>query len=71
MQLNDDQDFDEKIKEAYIYETIGGNNSREAIQQLLTEKPDLKRKKIYSHRLCSVYSRMSNELALRLASKHN
>lgn len=71
VRLNEDQVFDENIKEAFVYETIGGNNSREAMQQLLSEKPDLKKKKIYTHRLCSVYSRMSNELALRLASKHN
>ena len=41
------------------------------VQQLLSEKPELKKKKLYSHRLCSVYTRMSTDLALRLASKHN
>ena len=71
VRLKDDEEFDETLKEGYIYETLGGNNSREAIQQLLKENPDLKRKRIYSHRLCSVYSRMPMDLALRLASKHN
>ena len=71
VRLKDEQEFDENVKEGYIYETIGGNNSREAMQQLLSEKPDIRKKKIYSHRLCSVYTRMSTELALRLASKHN
>ena len=51
--------------------TLGGNNSREAIRQLLKESPDLKRKRIYSHHLCSVYSRIPTDLALRLVSKHN
>jgi hypothetical protein len=37
-----DEDFDEKLKEGYMYETIGGNNSREAIQQLLQEDSQLK-----------------------------
>lgn len=71
VRLNDGEDFDDKVKEGYSYDTIGGNNSREAIQQLLSEKPELKKKKMYSYRLCSVYTRMPNELALRLASKHN
>ena len=71
VRLKDDEEFDESLKEGYMYETIGGNNSREAIQQLLSEKPELKKKKLYSHRLCSVYTRMSTDLALRLASKHN
>ena len=51
--------------------TIGGNNSREAMQQLLKEHSELKGEKIFSHRLCSVYSPMDTTLALRLASKHN
>lgn len=71
VRLKESENFDEKLKEGYIYETIGGNNSREAIQQLLAEQPELKKMKMYSHRLCSVYTQMSPELALRLASKHN
>ena len=30
-----DEDFDEKLKEGYMYKTICGNNSREVILQLL------------------------------------
>jgi hypothetical protein len=71
VRLKDGEEFDENVKEAYSYETIGGNNSREALQQLLAENPELKRKKTYSHRLCSVYTKMPQALALRLASKHN
>ena len=71
VRLKPDEEFDEKLKQGYMYETIGGNNSREAIQQLLREDSQLKKKKVYSHRLCSIYTRMTTELALRLASKHN
>ena len=44
VRLKEDEEFDGKLKEGYIYETIGGNNSREAIQQLLKEKSHLKKK---------------------------
>jgi hypothetical protein len=71
VRLKEGEEYDDRIKEAYIYETIGGNNSREAMQQLLSENVQLKNKKVYSHRLCSVYRRMPMDLALRLASKHN
>ena len=71
VRLKSDEEFDEKIKEGYIYDTIGGNNSREAIQQLLSENPGLKKNRLYSHRLCSVYKRMPTDISLRLASKHN
>ena len=54
-----------------MYDTVGGNNSRLALQELLREKPDLRTNKLFSHRLCSVYRRMETQLALRLASKHN
>ena len=65
------QEFNPNTKEAYTYDTLGGNNSREAIQQLLREHPELHQEKTYTHRLCSVYSCMDSALALRLASKHN
>ena len=55
----------------YIYETIGGNHSRQALQELLKENPELSRQKLYSQRLCSVYSTMPTSLILRLTSKHN
>lgn len=69
--LKDDHKFDPHLKEGYKYTTIGGNNSREALKQILTEKPYLKENKLYSHRLCSVYKPMDAILTLRLASKHN
>ena len=71
VQMKEEDRFDAKLKEGYLYETIGGNNSREAYQQLLEENPEPKKKKVFSHRLCSLYSRMERRLALSLASKHN
>lgn len=69
--LNDGQEFDPERREGYKYTTTGGNNSREALKQLLIEKPYLKDNKLYSHRLCSVYKPMDSKFVLPLASKHN
>ena len=71
VRLKEGEKFDGALKEGYKYYTIGGNNSREALQQLLQEHPELKTQKTYTHRLCSVYNFMSTDLTLRLASKHN
>lgn len=61
LSLADGEVFDPTMKEGYFYETIGGNNSREAYKQLLEESPTLKRNKIFTHRLCSVYSSMEKK----------
>lgn len=71
VRLKEGEAFDPNLKDGYIYDTVGGNHSRQAVQELLREHPELTRKKVYSHRLCSVYTRMPTSLALRLASKHN
>ncbi len=71
VRLKEGESFDTNLKDGYIYETVGGNHSRQAVQELVKEHPELARQKVYSHWLCSVYSRMSTSLALRLASKHN
>ena len=52
-------------KETYLYETLGGNNSRVAMQVLLDE--DLR----FRTRLVSVYCHLTDSQALSLASKHN
>lgn len=70
LSLKEGENFDPSIKEGF-YETIGGNNSHEAYKQLLEEQPKLKKNRVFTHRLCSVYSKMDRKLALRLASKHN
>jgi len=71
VQLKEKEKFESKMKEAYTYYTIGGNHSREALQQILSKKPDLNRNRTYTHRLCSIYSEMESHLLIRLASKHN
>ncbi len=69
--IKEGDDFNEKYKEGYMYQTIGGNHSRVALQEILQEHPELGQKRNYTHRLCSVYSKMAPKLALCLASKHN
>lgn len=64
-----DQSFDRKIKEAYLYDTIGGNHSRQALQDLLKENPSLHNKRLYTHRLCAVYAPMEVKHARRLDLK--
>lgn len=71
VQLKENEPFDSKLKEAYFYLTIGGNHSRQALQELLQERPLLQKNRQYTHRLCAVYKPMAHHLARRLASKHN
>ena len=66
VQLADGVEFQEDHRDNYLYETLGGNNSRVAMQQLLDEE-DLR----FRTRLVSVYSHLNDSQALRLASKHN
>jgi hypothetical protein len=69
--LRDDEQFDSKHPEAFTYETIGGNHSRIALQQLAQENEDLRRDPQFSSRRVSVYSHMSDEQAQHLALRHN
>ena len=64
--LPDGEEFQEDRKNTYLYETLGGNNSRVAMQELLDED-DLR----FRTRLVSVYCHLTDNQALRLASKHN
>ena len=66
VQLPDGEQFQENCKDVYLYETLGGNNSRVAMQELLDEE-DLR----FRTRLVSVYCHLTDNQALRLASKHN
>ena len=63
--------FDNLRPEAYTYETLGGNNSRTALAELLEENADLKTDPRYSRRLVSVYCNLTDEEAQHLAVKHN
>ena len=69
--VNEGEIFNQSLKDSYQYITIGGNHSRQALQELIREKKDLQTNKLYTHRLCAVYEPMSVSLARRLASKHN
>ena len=60
--------FDPSKKESYQYETLGGNNSRAAVQALYEENEDVQ---TFRTRLVSVYSGLTDDQALILASKHN
>jgi len=71
VQLKSGEKFIPQMKEGYKYFTIGGNHSRQALQELLSEKPELKASKQFTHRMCSVYTEMDNILVRRLANKHN
>ena len=66
VQLADGEEFQEDKKDTYLYETLGGNNLRVAMQELLDED-DLR----FRTRLVSVYCHLTDNQALRLASKHN
>lgn len=60
--------FDSRHPHSYMYETIGGNNSRVALQELSREFPQ---NKAFKSRLVAVYVGLPDHLVLRLASKHN
>ena len=60
--------FNPAKKESYHYETLGGNNSRAAVQELYKENKDVP---TFRTRLVSVYSGLTDDQALILASKHN
>ena len=60
--------FDSRHPQSYVYETIGGNNSRIALQELTKEHPDCSH---FKARMVAVYVGLSEKLILRLASKHN
>ena len=54
------------------YDTLGGNNSRIALKELLEEHPELHNNVRYTKRPVSVYSsNLSDEQAQLLALKHN
>lgn len=52
----------------YHYETLGGNNSRAALQALCDEENS---HTAFRTRLVSVYGGLKDDEALRLAAKHN
>ena len=68
IRLKDGEVFDKKHPEAYVYEVIGGNHSRIALNQILEEKQN----DIYRIRTVSVYdSTISDTEAQHLSLRHN
>lgn len=64
-------EFDNLHPEAYTYETLGGNNSRTALAELLEENEQVKADPRYSRHLVSVYCNLTDEEAQLVAVKHN
>lgn len=64
--LRSGEEFDGKHPNSYKYQTIGGNNSRVALQGLSKKYPDK-----YQTRLVAVYVGLTDDLVLRLAATHN
>lgn len=71
VKLREGQKFDKAHPEAFSYETIGGNHSRIALQQLLEEDEALADSPYMRSRLTSVYVGLSDEQAQHLALRHN
>lgn len=70
VRLKQDEVFDKKQPEAYVYETIGGNHSRIALNQLLETNKNLS--DVYRFRMVSIYdSSITDEEAQHLSLRHN
>lgn len=68
--LRDDEIFDKKNPEAYVYETIGGNHSRIALNQILESNNQNLEK--YRFRTVSVYDGTITDIeAQHLSLRHN
>ena len=70
VKLSHTEQFCPAHAEAYQYETIGGNHSRIALQEILQDC-DTSSRFLYSHRLVSVYHGLSDEQVQHLAHCHN
>lgn len=71
VRLHSTEEFDRLHPEAYTYETLGGNKSRTALAELLSENVELASDSRFSKRMVSVYCNLSDEEAQLLAVKHN
>lgn len=66
--LQEGQVFDKKHANSYFYETIGGNHTRVALQEMIEENPSDKR---YKSRQVAVYLGLTDQQVLSLAARHN
>ena len=62
------QVYDKKHPCSYRYETIGGNHTRIALEELKKAEPE---NKFYKSRVVAVYVGLDDDQALRLAGRHN
>ena len=60
--------FQDRLKDVYRYEVQGGLHGAKARQALFSENPEMT---MYARAYCTVYCGLSDEEALRLASRHN
>lgn len=61
-------DFTERLKGVYKYEVLGGLHTSQARAELHKENPD---NPLFSNILAEVYVGLTDDEALRLASRHN
>ena len=62
------EEFNERHKDVYQYEVLGGLHGAKARQALLLEQPGVE---AYSRMFCIIYCGLTDEEALRLAARHN
>lgn len=68
VRLKDGEAYDEAHPEAFIYETIGGNHSRIALQELLGQDDiSVHQRMQFRSRIVSVYTGLTDEQAQHLA----
>ena len=60
--------FQQRHKDVYQYDVLGGLHGAKARQALLAEHPE---ETAYARAYCIVYCGLTDEEALRLASRHN
>ena len=60
--------FSKRLKDVYKYEVLGGQHTSQARAELHREQPD---NPLYATILAEVYVGLSDDEALRLASRHN
>ena len=68
VRLRSGEKFDGKHPNSYKYETIGGNNSRIALEELSKKYPENLNFQVC---LVAVYVGLKEDLILRLAARHN
>lgn len=62
------EEFQERYKDSYRYEVLGGQHTAAAKNELLKENPT---NAFYKHVYAEVYLGLDDKEALRLASRHN